>query len=97
MATILIKFQQKFTLGKRFQHFAIKFLNQKILRTLEEYASKSSFSWQGKCNVFKSIDVSQSIQATLRVKMMLPNSQSVRCTSKNNFLPLASILLGSAS
>ena len=29
MATILINFQQKFALVKSFQHFAIKFLNQK--------------------------------------------------------------------
>ena len=29
MATILINFQQKFALVRSFQHFAIKFLNQK--------------------------------------------------------------------
>ena len=30
MATILINFQQKLALVKNFQHFAIKFLNQKV-------------------------------------------------------------------
>ena len=50
MATILINFQQKLALVRSFQHFAIKFLNQKDFS--DESASRSSLSWRGKCDVF---------------------------------------------
>ena len=40
MATILIHFQQKFALVTSFQHFAIKFLNQKSLLARLKSASK---------------------------------------------------------
>ena len=58
MVTILINFQQKFTLVRSFQHFAIKFLNQHVLISLKRFlarlksASRSSLSWRGKCEVF---------------------------------------------
>ena len=53
-ATILINFQQKFALVRSFQHFAIKFLNQKrfFMRLNLNSASKLSLSWRGKCDVF---------------------------------------------
>ena len=57
MATILISFQQKFALARSFQHFAIKFLNQKRFLAPIKNASKSSVRWREKCD-------SQSIQAT---------------------------------
>ena len=44
MATILINFQQNFALVGSFQHFAIKFLNQKDF--------PHALSCQGKCDVF---------------------------------------------
>ena len=40
MVTILINFQQKFALVKSFQHFAIKFLNQK------DFSHASGFSFK---------------------------------------------------
>ena len=52
MATILINFQRKFALVRSFQHFVIKFLNQKIFLTRLKHASKSLLSWQGKCDIF---------------------------------------------
>ena len=50
MATILINFQQ--ILLRTFQHFAIKFLSQKLFLARLKSASKSLKSWQGKCDVF---------------------------------------------
>ena len=50
-ATILINFQQKFALVKSFQHFAIKYLNQKRFLVCFKSASKSLLSWRGKCDV----------------------------------------------
>ena len=41
MATIIINFQQKFALDGSFQHFVIKFLNQKRLLARLKSASKS--------------------------------------------------------
>ena len=52
MATILINFQQKFALVRSFQHFAIKFLNQKRFLARLKSALKSSLSWRKKCDVF---------------------------------------------
>ena len=52
MATILINFQQKFALVRSFQHFAIKFLNQKRFLARFKSALKSSLSWRKKCDVF---------------------------------------------
>ena len=52
MATILINFQRKFALVRSFQHFAIKFLNQKRFLARLKSASKSSLSWRGKRDVF---------------------------------------------
>ena len=52
MATILIHFQQKLPIVGSFQHFAIKFLNQKRFLARLRSASKSSLSWRGKCHVF---------------------------------------------
>ena len=52
MATILVNFQQKFALVKRFQHFAIKFPNQKRFLARLKSASKSSLSWRGKFDIF---------------------------------------------
>ena len=51
MATILNNFQQKFVLVRSFQHFAIKFLNQKRFLARLKSASKSSLSWRRKCNL----------------------------------------------
>ena len=48
MATILINFQQKFALVRSFQHFAIKFLNQKRFLARLKSVSKSSLGWRGK-------------------------------------------------
>ena len=50
IATILINFQQKLALS--FQCFAITFLNQKKVLARLKNASKSSLSWQGKCDIF---------------------------------------------
>ena len=44
LAKILINFQQKFVLVRSFQHFAIKFLNQKRFLAYLKSASKSSLS-----------------------------------------------------
>ena len=52
VATILINFQQKFALFRSFQHFVIKFLNQKRFLTCLKHASKSLLSWQEKCDIF---------------------------------------------
>ena len=52
MATILLNFQQKVASVRSFQHFAIKFLNQKRFLARLKSASKSSLRWRGKCNVF---------------------------------------------
>ena len=52
MATILINFQQKFALVRSFQHFAIKFVNQKRFFARLKSASKSSLNWRGQCDVF---------------------------------------------
>ena len=52
MATLLINFHQKFALVRSFQHFAIKFLNQKRLLARFKSASKSLLSWREKCDVF---------------------------------------------
>ena len=51
MATIFLNFQQKFALVRRFQHFAIKVLNQKDFSCLKS-ASRSSLIWGEKCEVF---------------------------------------------
>ena len=48
MATILIHFLQKFALVRSFQHFAIKFLNQKIFLARLKSASKQRWSPQGR-------------------------------------------------
>ena len=42
----------RFTVVTSFQHFAIKFLNQKRFLTRLKSASKSSLSWREKCDVF---------------------------------------------
>ena len=78
MATILIYFQQKFTLFRSFEHLAIKFLNQKRFLARLKSASKSSLRWPGKYDVFYSSNISQSIQATWRAKMTLPSSQELQ-------------------
>ena len=52
MTAILINFQQNFALVWSFQHFAIKFLNQKRFIARFKSAVKSSLSWRGKCDVF---------------------------------------------
>ena len=52
MTTILINVQQKFALVRSFQHFAIKFLNQKRFLARFKSASKSLLSWRGKCDIF---------------------------------------------
>ena len=52
MATVLINFQQKVALVRSFQHFAIKFLNQKRFLARSKSAPKSLLSWQGKCEFF---------------------------------------------
>ena len=52
MATILIIFQKKVALGRSFQHFAIKFLNQKRFLIRLKSASKSLLSCQRKCDAF---------------------------------------------
>ena len=44
METILSNFQQKFALVRSFQHFAIKFLNQKRFLAYLKSASKSLLS-----------------------------------------------------
>ena len=51
LATILINFQQKFALVKSFQHFAIKFQNQKRFLARLKSAPKSWLSWRRKCDV----------------------------------------------
>ena len=53
MATILIHFQQKFALVRSFQHFAIKFLNQKIFLARLKSASKQRWSPRG--HILKSL------------------------------------------
>ena len=52
MATILYTFQQKFALVLTFQHFAIKFLNQKRFIARLKSALKSSLSWRRKRDGF---------------------------------------------
>ena len=96
MATILINFQQKFALVRSFQHFAIKFLNQKRFLTRLKTASKSSSGWRGKCDVFLLefyLAINPSSLASENDVTELSELQSC----KNNLKPLASISLGSAS
>ena len=64
MAMLLINFHQKFALVRSFQHFAIKFLNQKRLLARLKSASKSLLSWRENVTFFYSDYISQSIQAT---------------------------------
>ena len=52
IATIFIHFQPKFALFISFQHFTIKFLNQKRFLARLKSASKSSLSWHENRDVF---------------------------------------------
>ena len=49
---ILINFQPKFALERRFQHIATKFLNQKRFLAHVKSFLKSSISWRKKYDAF---------------------------------------------
>ena len=52
MTTILINFQQKFSLVGVFNILPLNFWTKKKFLASLKSASKSSLSWQGKCDVF---------------------------------------------
>ena len=52
IATILINFQQQLASVRSFQHFTIKFLNQKRFFARLKSALKSLLSWREKCDFF---------------------------------------------
>ena len=79
-ATILINFQPKFGLVRSFQPFAINFLNPKRFLARLKSTSRSTLSWQGKCDIFFT-----------RVARVISRNRSKQLASENGVTELSEL------